>query len=123
MPGNAVLAEIDLVEVLSGRHDGEEDIDLLELEQVGRDVGAGFGERLGFRARAVPDRDVIASREQALGHGMAHASHADPTDFFLRCHHNSPCLISHGGGPYSRSATALKRMRAVRHQISTMTTR
>jgi hypothetical protein len=34
----------------------------------------------------------VAGLEQALGHGIAHAAHADPTDPLLAlCHCNSPC--------------------------------
>ena len=62
-----------------------------DLEEVVDHLAADLGERLGLGAGAVPDGDVIASLEQALGHGKAHAAHADPSDLrFGLCHCNSP---------------------------------
>src|SRR5205823_2500492 len=46
-------------------------------------------ERLRLSARAVPDRDIVAGLEEALGHGETHAAHADPADLLVMlCHSN-----------------------------------
>ena len=94
---DAVLAEQDLVEVLAGRHDGKQDVDAFEVRQVVDDLAALGRERLGLGARAVPDRDVVAGLEQALGHRKAHAAHADPADFL--------CVVRHQRLLTARSAT------------------
>src|SRR5262249_16263423 len=92
MAGDAVLAEIDLIQVLSGRDDGEQHVHVLELEEVVDHLAADLGQRLGLGAGAVPDGKVVTGLEQALGHGITHPAHADPTDLLLvRCHSNSPC--------------------------------
>src|SRR5262249_1740269 len=92
MAGDAVLAEIDLVQILAGRDDGEQHVHVLELDEIVDHLAADLGQRLGLGAGAVPDGEVITGLEQALGHGITHAAHADPTDLLLvRCHSNSPC--------------------------------
>src|ERR1700735_5319410 len=44
-------------------------------------LAADLGERLGFGAGAIPDRDVMAGLDEPFRHGKAHAAHADPADF------------------------------------------
>ncbi len=78
MTGDAVLAEIDLLQILSGRDNGEQHVHVLELEEIVDHLAADLGQRLGLGAGAVPD---------------------------IRCHSNSPCsklqldaggLLAHG---------------------------
>src|SRR5439155_282973 len=45
--GHAVLTEIDLVEILPGRDDGEQDVHVLEVEQVVDHLAADLRQRLG----------------------------------------------------------------------------
>src|SRR5262249_2828466 len=95
MAGDAVLAEIDLIQVLARRDDGEQHVDILELDEIVDHLAADLRQRLGLGAGAVPDGEVATGLEQALGHGIAHPAHADPTDLlFVRCHSNSPCSTS-----------------------------
>ena len=84
---DAVLAEIDLLEVLAGRHDREQHVDAGEVGELVDDLAALGGERLGLGAGAVPDRDVVAGLEQPLGHRIAHAAHADPADLLVVLRH------------------------------------
>ncbi len=58
--GETVLAEIDFVEVLAGGNDGEHDVDMREFGDLADDLSAFLRQRLGFGARAVPDRNVVA---------------------------------------------------------------
>src|SRR5262249_554544 len=89
--GDAVLAEIDLLQILSGRDDGEQHVHVLELDEIVDHLAADLGQRLGLGAGAVPDGNVLAGLEQALGHGITPTPHRDPTDLLLvRCHSNSP---------------------------------
>src|SRR5262249_39487877 len=70
----------------------EQHVHVLELDEVVDHLAANLGQRLGLGAGAVPDGEVVTGLEQALGHGINHAAHADPTDLLLvRCHSNSPC--------------------------------
>ena len=65
---HAVLAEIDFLEILAGRDDGEQHIDAGEIGQLVDDLAALGRQRLGLGARAVPDRDVVAGLQQPFGH-------------------------------------------------------
>ena len=125
------------------------DVHVLEVEQLVDHLAADLGQRFGLGAGAVPDRDVVAGLEQALGHGVAHAAHADPADpLLVLCHckfslhpHGSNSAVSStpgkrlssrmgvrrryarlssGGSPNVHSATRRNRTSAVRHQTSTM---
>src|SRR5258707_10817382 len=62
---DAVLAEIDLLEVLAGRDDREQHVDAGEIGELVDDLAALRGQRLGLGAGPVPDRDVVAALEQA----------------------------------------------------------
>src|SRR6185503_6200692 len=96
MAGDAVLAEIDLVQILAGGDDGEQHVHVLEVEKVVDHLAPDLGQRFGLRAGAVPDRDVVARLEQAFGHGVAHAAHADPADPGLVLCHCDFSLFPHG---------------------------
>src|SRR3954451_4246348 len=76
----AVLAEIDLFEILASRDHREHDLLAGKLVRVIDDPSALFAQRLGLGTGSVPDRDRMACLEQALGHRIAHASHADPAE-------------------------------------------
>src|SRR5262249_46666461 len=89
---HAVLAEIDGIDILALGDDREHHIDVGEVGQLVDDLAADFGEWFGFGFGAIPDRDVIAGLEEPLGHRIAHAAHADPSDpLRVRCHYNSSC--------------------------------
>ena len=57
---------------------GQEAVAAGELAQRVDDLRAIFRQRLGLRARAVPDCDVAAGLREAAGHLEAHAAGADP---------------------------------------------
>src|SRR5579883_1195439 len=72
------------------------------------DFAAGLGQRFGLGARAIPYRDVVAGLDQTLGHGKAHATHADPPDLLLiaRGHAKTPILLVGCAGVLSYAAAA-----------------
>jgi len=76
----AILAEIDLGQILACRHHCEEDIDAAEIAGLVDELRAPLRQwlRLGFRA--VPEADIIALLEQQFRHWRAHAAHADPAE-------------------------------------------
>ena len=76
----AVGAEIDLFEILAGRHHREHDVLAGKFARLIDDPPALLGQRLGLGAGPVPDRHGIAGLQQTLGHRIAHASHADPAE-------------------------------------------
>src|SRR6266480_1435366 len=69
--------------VLPCRHHAEHDVARGELRERVDDFGAVLGERLGFSARAVPQRDVAAALRQARGHLVTHAPGADPAELHV----------------------------------------
>jgi hypothetical protein len=100
---DAVLAVQHVLDVLAGGDDGEQHVDVFEIGQVIDHLAADFCERFGLGARAIPDRDIMARLEKALGHGKAHAAHADPADFLrvLRRHAKLLCcgaVLAQGSG-------------------------
>ena len=74
------LAEQHLLQVRGGRHHGEDDVAGAKLGYLAGDLRAVLRQRLGLRASAVPHRHVALRLEQARGHRVAHAPHADPAD-------------------------------------------
>ena len=72
-----------LLHVLPGRHHAEHDVARGELRQRADDFGAVLGERFGFGARAVPQRDVAAALRQARGHLVTHPPSADPAELHV----------------------------------------
>src|SRR5262249_33853381 len=92
MAGDAVLAETNLVEILARRDDREQHVDVFELEEIVDHLAPELRQRLGLGAGAVPDGEIVAGLEQALGHGQSHATCSDPDDLLLiLLHPNSPC--------------------------------
>ncbi len=88
---HAVLAEIDLLDVLALGDDREHHVHAGEVGRLVDDLAARLGERLGLGAGAIPDRDVVAGLQQPLGHRVAHAAHADPADpLRVLCHSRCP---------------------------------
>src|SRR5262245_59926756 len=95
MAGDAVLAEINEVELLARRHDREQHVDVLELEEIVDHLAAEIRQRLGLGAGAVPDGEIVASFEKALGHGQSHAACTDPADLLLILRHrHSPSFVN-----------------------------
>src|SRR6202043_3257037 len=86
-----VRTEIDLFQILAGRNDRKQHVDIGEIARLVDDLAAGLGKRFGLRAGAIPDRNVVAGLKQPLGHRKAHAAHSDPDDFF--------CLVRHPASP------------------------
>jgi len=56
-----------------------------EFARLVDDAPADLRQRFSLGAGPVPDRNGVAGLEQALGHRIAHASHADPAECVL-CH-------------------------------------
>ena len=100
LAAHAVLAVEHVLHVLAGVDDREQHVDVFEIGQMVDDLAADLGERLGLGARAIPDRNVMAGLDQPLGHGQAHAAHADPADLLrvLRGHAELLCEMRMFGG-------------------------
>ena len=93
LAANAVFPVQDLLHVLAGRDDGEQHVDVFQIGQVVDHFAADLVQRFGFGAGAVPDGHVIASLDQPLGHGNAHAAGADPANLLLLSFRSPPLQL------------------------------
>src|SRR6185312_14076451 len=84
---HAILAEIDLLQVLAFRDDRKHHIACGEFGKLVGDLAAVRRERFRLGPRAIPDRHVMTGLEQSLGHRRAHAPRADPADLLRILRH------------------------------------
>ena len=86
----AVIAENHRDQIVGSGDHAEDDVAIAQPSRGVDHLAAVLDQWLGLAARTVVDRHVAACIQQAFGHGIAHASGADPTDgVLLHVRHNA----------------------------------